>query len=49
MDNFAHSNIITVLNGEGEIAEQLIGLGQDIQPVVRELKKLLAKQNAAAQ
>ena len=46
---FAHSNIITVLNGEGEIAEQLIGLGQDIQPVVRELKKLLAKQNAAAQ
>ena len=46
---FAHSNIITVLNGEGEIVEQLIGLGQDIQPVVRELKKLLAKQNAAAQ
>ena len=38
---FAHSNIITVLNGEGEIVQQLVGLGQDIQPVVQQLEKLL--------
>jgi len=38
---FAHSNIITVLNADGEIVEQLVGLGQDIQPVVRQLEKLL--------
>jgi len=38
---FAHSNIITVLNGEGEIAHQLVGLGQDIKATVRELEKLL--------
>jgi len=46
---FAHSNIITVLNREGEIVTQVVGLGQDVQPAVRELKKLVAKQNAAAQ
>src|SRR6478736_5760343 len=27
---FAHSNIITVLNADGEIVHQLVGLGQDV-------------------
>ena len=38
---FAHSNIITVLNADGEIVHQLIGLGQDVNATVRELEKLL--------
>jgi len=36
---FAHSNLITVLNREGEIVLQVAGLGQDIKPAVRELEK----------
>ena len=39
---FAHSNLITVLNGEGEIAHQLSGLGQDINATVRVIKRLVA-------
>jgi protein SCO1/2 len=39
---FAHSNIITVLNAEGEIVHQLVGLGQDINPIVRELENIIA-------
>ena len=39
---FAHSNIITVLNADGEVVHQLVGLGQDINASVRELEKLLA-------
>ena len=31
---FAHSNLITVLNGDGEIVHQLVGLGQDINATV---------------
>ena len=38
---FAHSNIITVLNSQGEIVHQQIGLGQDPAETVRELEKLL--------
>jgi len=38
---FAHSNIITVLNAHGEIVHQQIGLGGDISETVRELEKLL--------
>jgi len=38
---FAHSNIITVLNADGEIVHQLVGLGQDVNATVRELEKLL--------
>ena len=38
---FAHSNLITVLNAEGEIVHQLVGLGQDVNATVRELEKLL--------
>lgn len=41
---FAHSNIITVLNGEGEIVHQLVGLGQDINATVRVIEQLLAPQ-----
>lgn len=32
---FAHSNVITVLNGAGEIVFQQIGLNQDIQPALK--------------
>ncbi|HEX5220973.1 MAG TPA: SCO family protein [Verrucomicrobiae bacterium] len=43
---FAHSNVITVLNADGEIVHQLVGLGQDINASVRELEKLLINTNA---
>ncbi len=46
---FAHSNLITVLNGDGEIVHQLVGLGQDINTTVRELDKLLTKTNATVE
>lgn len=32
---FAHSNVITVLNSAGEIVFQQVGLNQDIQPTLR--------------
>ena len=38
---FAHSNVITVLNADGEIAHQQVGLSQDIQETVRILAKLV--------
>ena len=38
---FAHSNVITVLNADGEIAHQQVGLNQDIQETVRVLAKLV--------
>ncbi len=34
---FSHSNVITVLNSEGEIAHQLIGLNQPVGEVVKAL------------
>ena len=40
---FSHSNIITVLNANGEIVHQQIGLNQDINETVRVIEKLLAK------
>lgn len=40
---FAHSNIITVLNADGEVVHQLVGLGQDVNVTVRELEKLFAR------
>jgi protein SCO1 len=46
---FAHSNIITVLNADGAIVHQLVGLGQDLNATVRELEKLLTNENATAQ
>ena len=45
---FAHSNIITVLNAEGEIVHQQIGLGQDIQETVRRLEKLAVAPDSPA-
>lgn len=38
---FAHSNLLTVLNAEGEIAHQVTGLKQSIKEPVRILKDLL--------
>ena len=40
---FAHSNVITILNAQGEIIHQQIGLNQDIQESVRLLKQLVPK------
>ncbi len=37
---FAHSNIITILNAQGEIVHQQIGLNQDIQETVHLLREL---------
>jgi len=37
---FAHSNVITILNAQGEIVHQQIGLNQDIQETVRILRQL---------
>lgn len=39
---FAHSNIITILNAQGEIVHQQIGLNQDIQETVRIVERLAA-------
>ena len=40
---FAHSTVITVLNAQGEIVRQQIGLGQDIKETVQTLEKLVGK------
>lgn len=39
---FEHSNAITILNAQGEIVHQQIGLNQDIQESVRILRQLAA-------
>ena len=39
---FAHSNIITVLNADGEIVQQLVGLGANITETVKSIEQLLA-------
>ena len=41
--DFAHSNVITVLNSQGEIVYQLIGLNQDVAETVRILEGLAVK------
>lgn len=38
---FTHSNIITILNAQGEIVHQQIGLNQDIHETVRLLQQLV--------
>jgi protein SCO1/2 len=38
---FAHSNVITILNAQGEIVHQQIGLNQDIHETVRLLQQLV--------
>ena len=45
---FAHSNIITVLNQGGEIVHQLVGLGQDIKSTVRVIGQLTTEGTARA-
>ena len=40
---FAHSNVITILNAQGEIVHQQIGLNEDIQETVRLLQQLVSK------
>jgi protein SCO1/2 len=40
---FAHSNIITILNAKGEIVHQQVGLNQDIQETVRLLGELVKR------
>jgi protein SCO1 len=40
---FAHSNVITLLNAQGEIVRQQIGLNQDIQEMVRLVQQLAAQ------
>ena len=40
---FAHSNVITTLNSQGEIVHQQIGLNPDIQETVHLLRQLAAK------
>lgn len=47
---FAHSNIITILNAQGEIMHQQVGLNQDSAETVHLLRQLTAKQfHASAQ
>lgn len=40
---FAHSNVITILNAQGEIVRQQIGLNQDLKETVRILWQLAAR------
>ena len=40
---FAHSNLITVLNEQGEIIHQLTGLNQDISETVKQISAEVAK------
>ena len=43
---FSHSNVITVLNAEGEIVHQQIGLNQDIQPTVSVAEHLTSQERS---
>lgn len=45
---FTHSNLITVLNAEGEIVHQLAGLGQDIRPTMRVINQLTSDRIATS-
>ncbi len=40
---FAHSNVITILNSQGEIVQQRIGLNQEIHETIRLIQHLAAK------
>ncbi len=46
---FAHSNIITLLNADGEIVKQQIGLGQKNEEIVKAIEKLLTVSHASAE
>jgi protein SCO1/2 len=45
---FAHSNVITLLNAEGEIAHQQVGLASDISEIVAAIEKLPAAKASSA-
>lgn len=38
---YAHSNVLTLLNARGEIVRQLNGLNQDVAPIVQTIEKTL--------
>jgi protein SCO1/2 len=40
---FAHSNLITILNEQGEIIHQLAGLNQDLREAVKQITTVAAK------
>jgi cytochrome oxidase Cu insertion factor (SCO1/SenC/PrrC family) len=40
---FAHSNMITVLDPNGEIVHQQFGLGQDVKPALKAIERAAAK------
>jgi protein SCO1/2 len=40
---FSHSNIITVLNSEGQVVHQQIGLNQDINETVSAVQNLVSQ------
>ena len=42
--NFAHSNLITVLDPNGEIVHQQVGLNQEIQETVKTIESLATKE-----
>jgi protein SCO1/2 len=46
---FAHSNLITVLDQNGEVVHQLVGLGQDIEGTVRVIEELTANTTKEAE
>ena len=39
---FAHSNVILILNAEGEVTHQIAGLNQNVDATVQHLEKLIA-------
>jgi hypothetical protein len=43
---FAHSNLITVLDGEGRIAERFEGLGVPAAPAAEKIARLLSGRGA---
>ena len=45
---FAHSNLITVLNSGGEIVRQVAGLGQDTDDIAHALELLVSSAHASA-
>jgi protein SCO1/2 len=45
--DFSHSNLITVLNAQGEVVYRLVGLNQDIAETVRKLEELTTKPAAS--
>jgi len=45
---FAHSNVITLLNEDGEIAHQLVGLGQNIAEMITAMEGLIPSHTVLA-